>query len=44
MANYGKVEYWEDRYQKDKEQFDWLQRYFPPLGNTIMRDVIAQYT
>jgi EEF1A lysine methyltransferase 4 len=19
MANYGKVEYWEDRYQKDKE-------------------------
>jgi len=24
MAGYGKYEYWEDRYQKDKEQFDWL--------------------
>ena len=44
MANYGKVEYWEDRYQKDKEQFDWLQRYFPSLGSTLMRDVIGQYT
>ena len=44
MANYGKVEYWEDRYQKDKEQYDFLQRYFPPAGNTTMRDVISQYT
>ena len=44
MANYGKVEYWEDRYQKDKEQYDFLQRYFPPMGNTTMRDVISQYT
>ena len=40
MANYGKVEYWEDRYQKDKEQFDWLQRYYPPLGNSLMREMI----
>ena len=27
MAQYGKSEYWEDRYQKDKEPFDWYQRY-----------------
>ena len=27
MANYGKAEYWDDRYTKDKEQFDWYQRY-----------------
>ena len=40
MANYGKVEYWEDRYQKDKEQFDWLQRFNPPIGNGDMRDII----
>ena len=43
MANYGKLEYWEDRYQKDKEQYDWLQRYSPPSGNAEMRDIIAQY-
>jgi len=40
MANYGKLEYWEDRYQKDKEQFDWLQRFNPPIGNAEMRDII----
>ena len=27
MAHYGKVEYWEDRYDKDREQYDWYQRY-----------------
>ena len=27
MAQYGKAEYWEDRYQKDKEPFDWYQRW-----------------
>ena len=43
MANYGKQEYWEDRYQKDKEQFDWLQRYAPPTGRTELRDIIGQY-
>jgi len=21
---YGKIEMWEERYQKEKEQFDWL--------------------
>ena len=37
MAQYGKPEYWEDRYQKDKEQFDWYQRY------SGLRDIITQY-
>ena len=27
MAQYGKADYWEDRYQKDKESFDFYQRY-----------------
>lgn len=27
MANYGKQEYWDERYQKDPEQFDWYQNY-----------------
>jgi 2-polyprenyl-3-methyl-5-hydroxy-6-metoxy-1,4-benzoquinol methylase len=43
MANYGKADYWEDRYQKDKEQFDWLQRFCPPSGNTTLKDLIGQY-
>ena len=37
MAQYGKSEYWEDRYQKDKEQFDWYQRY------SQLSDIITQY-
>ena len=37
MAQYGKAEYWEDRYQKDKEQFDWYQRY------SGLKDIITQY-
>jgi hypothetical protein len=37
MAQYGKPEYWEDRYQKDKEQFDWYQRY------SGLRDIVTQY-
>eukprot|EP00352_Strombidinopsis_acuminata_P008272 CAMPEP_0176374618 /NCGR_PEP_ID=MMETSP0126-20121128/26895_1 /TAXON_ID=141414 ORGANISM="Strombidinopsis acuminatum, Strain SPMC142" /NCGR_SAMPLE_ID=MMETSP0126 /ASSEMBLY_ACC=CAM_ASM_000229 /LENGTH=77 /DNA_ID=CAMNT_0017735289 /DNA_START=29 /DNA_END=262 /DNA_ORIENTATION=- len=37
MAQYGKPEYWEDRYQKDKEPFDWYQRY------SGIKDVITQY-
>ena len=27
MAHYGKPEYWDDRYTKDSDQFDWYQRY-----------------
>lgn len=37
MAQYGKSEYWEDRYQKDKEPFDWYQRY----GG--LKDIVTQY-
>ena len=37
MAQYGKQEYWEDRYQKDKETFDWYQKY------KGVKDIITQY-
>ena len=37
MAQYGKPEYWEERYQKDKEQFDWYQRY------SGVKDMITQF-
>lgn len=43
MANYGKVEYWEDRYQKDKDQFDWLQRFNAPNGVHAIQDKITHY-
>ena len=34
---YGKIEYWENRYKKDHEPFDWYQRY----GG--IKDIITQY-
>eukprot|EP00343_Euplotes_focardii_P008133 CAMPEP_0205819096 /NCGR_PEP_ID=MMETSP0206-20130828/1304_1 /ASSEMBLY_ACC=CAM_ASM_000279 /TAXON_ID=36767 /ORGANISM="Euplotes focardii, Strain TN1" /LENGTH=212 /DNA_ID=CAMNT_0053112227 /DNA_START=23 /DNA_END=661 /DNA_ORIENTATION=+ len=37
MAQYGKPEYWEDRYQRDTEAFDWYQRY------TGVKDIVTQY-
>eukprot|EP00004_Rigifila_ramosa_P012560 TRINITY_DN2722_c0_g1_i1.p1 TRINITY_DN2722_c0_g1~~TRINITY_DN2722_c0_g1_i1.p1 ORF type:complete len:220 (-),score=42.72 TRINITY_DN2722_c0_g1_i1:155-763(-) len=27
MAQYGKKDYWEDRYAKDSESFDWFQKF-----------------
>merc|ERR1719389_77676 len=27
MAQYGRPEYWDERYAKDTEPFDWYQRY-----------------
>ncbi len=36
MAQYGKPEYWEGRYAKDMEPFDWYQRY----ANPILRGII----
>lgn len=35
MAQYGKAEYWEERYSRDVEPFDWYQRYF------ALRDIIG---
>mmetsp|Transcript_12368 Transcript_12368/g.24539 ORF Transcript_12368/g.24539 Transcript_12368/m.24539 type:complete len:209 (+) Transcript_12368:39-665(+) len=37
MAQYGKTSYWDERYTKDPEPFDWYQRY------SGLRDLIAQY-
>ena len=37
MAQYGKPEYWEDRYQRDPEAFDWYQRY------SGIKDIVTQY-
>ena len=36
MAQYGKVAYWDERYTKDPEPFDWYQRY------SGIRDLINQ--
>ena len=27
MSQYGKTDYWEDRYTRDPEPFDWYQRF-----------------
>jgi len=37
MAQYGKSSYWDERYTKDPEPFDWYQRY------AGIRDLINQY-
>ncbi len=39
MAQYGQPTYWEGRYAKDAEPFDWLQRYNSPL----LRELIATH-
>lgn len=36
MAHYGRAEYWEERYSRDVEFFDWYQRYF------ALRDLIGE--
>lgn len=36
-AHYGNPLYWDDRYEKDTEHFDWYQRY-----NGI-KDILTQY-
>ena len=36
MAQYGKVAYWDVRYTKDPEPFDWYQRY------SGIRDLVNQ--
>mmetsp|Transcript_7813 Transcript_7813/g.6980 ORF Transcript_7813/g.6980 Transcript_7813/m.6980 type:complete len:210 (+) Transcript_7813:98-727(+) len=37
MAQYGKASYWDERYTKDPEPFDWYQRY------SGIRDFVNQY-
>ena len=37
MAQYGKTSYWDERYTKDPEPFDWYQRY----GG--LKDIVSQY-
>lgn len=37
MAQYGKTSYWDERYTKDPEPFDWYQRY------SGIKDLAAQY-
>lgn len=37
MAQYGKLEYWDERYGRETEQFDWYQRW------TGVRSVFCQY-
>lgn len=37
MAQYGKPSYWDDRYTKDPEPFDWYQRY------SGVKDKLQQY-
>ncbi len=34
MSQYGRAQYWEERYTKDSEPFDWYQRYYH------LRDII----
>lgn len=37
MAQYGKIEYWEDRYKKDTSPYDWYQKY------AGLKDIITQH-
>ena len=42
MTYFGKQEYWEDRYQREKNPYDWYQRY-TGLSATLANFVEAQY-
>ena len=41
MAQYGKPDYWENRYIKDPEPFDWYQKYSenPHLKGTLNKHI-----
>mmetsp|Transcript_113955 Transcript_113955/g.317341 ORF Transcript_113955/g.317341 Transcript_113955/m.317341 type:complete len:212 (-) Transcript_113955:245-880(-) len=43
MAQYGKAEYWEERYTRDPEPFDWYQRW-AGLKDTLLEYVTPQNT
>ncbi len=38
MAHYGKIEYWEERYLKRNDQFDWYQTY-PDLKEILSNHI-----
>ena len=40
MAHYGKIEYWEERYSKWNDQFDWYQTY--PYLKEILSNHISK--
>lgn len=42
MAQYGKVEYWEERYTRDPEPFDWYQRW-AGLKDTLLEYIQPQH-
>eukprot|EP00746_Dinoflagellata_sp_MGD_P160415 gnl/MRDRNA2_/MRDRNA2_87151_c0_seq1.p1 gnl/MRDRNA2_/MRDRNA2_87151_c0~~gnl/MRDRNA2_/MRDRNA2_87151_c0_seq1.p1 ORF type:complete len:214 (+),score=49.96 gnl/MRDRNA2_/MRDRNA2_87151_c0_seq1:86-727(+) len=43
MAQYGKPEYWEERYTRDPEPFDWYQRW-AGLKDTLLEYVQTNHT
>jgi len=43
MAQYGKPEYWEERYTRDPEPFDWYQRW-AGLKDTFLEYVQPQHS
>lgn len=46
MAQYGQPTYWETRYTKDPEPFDWYQRYSenPNLKGTLNKHIARDAT
>lgn len=46
MAQYGQPKYWEERYTKDPEPFDWYQRYSenPNLKGTLNKHISRDST
>jgi 2-polyprenyl-3-methyl-5-hydroxy-6-metoxy-1,4-benzoquinol methylase len=42
MAQYGKAEYWEERYTRDPEPFDWYQRW-SGLKDSLLEFVKPQH-
>lgn len=42
MAQYGRAEYWEERYSRDLEPFDWYQRW-PGLKDTLTQHILPTH-
>lgn len=41
MSQYGRSEYWEERYSRDPEPFDWLQR-FQGIREYVLRELTQE--